>query len=89
MILGEHARGKIKALLYVPSDSAMAPKRAPEALRALAGDPVTGWAQTPLVKMVPTANVEALNAPYLASFLKHRELPASKAAKVGLNGVGI
>ena len=65
----------------------MAPKRSPEALRALASDPVTGWAQTPLVKMVPAANVEALNAPYLSSFLKHHELPASKAAMVGLNGV--
>ena len=61
------------------------PKRSPEVLRALASDPVAGWAQTPLVNR--SDDVEALNAPYLAAFLKHHELPASYAAMNGLHGI--
>ena len=65
----------------------MAPKRSPETLRTLASDPIGGWVQTPLVRTVPAADVEGLNAPYLAAFLKHHELPASQAAMNGLHGV--
>ena len=64
----------------------MAPKRSPEALRALASDPVAGWVQTPLVKKT-AADAEVLNAPYLAAFLKHHELPSSNAAMKDLSGV--
>lgn len=63
----------------------MSRKRSEEELRALSSDPVTGWVQTPLVREV--AGVETLNAPYLAAFLKHHELPASKAAMVGRHGI--
>ena len=62
----------------------MPPRRSEEELRALASDPVTGWVQTPLVREV--AGVETLNAPYLAAFLKHHELPASQAAMAGRHG---
>ena len=62
----------------------MPARRSPEVLRALANDPIAGWVQTPLVNK--SAHVEALSAPYLASFLKHHDLPASYAVMEALNG---
>ena len=61
-------------------------RRSEAELLALASDPVAGWDQLPLVRMLPATQVEALNAPYLAAFLKHHRLPASYEAMSNLNG---